>query len=919
MKKSKKRLWIVLVFLILFAIYLFVTIRGDYLQTLEIGEKFNKVFEQKLKYKANVILINFVFLYISTYIVTRIIKKGLKKFFDDEKKEMPKLPIKSICLIFSAVASILMGNILTERIITAINSTYFGKLDPVFNLDIGYYIFQKPFIETIIIYLIGLVAIYTIYIAAYYIIVFNRFFDKGVDREILKNGLFVKQIIANLIILAVLGSALILVKTQDVVFNKFLTLENGGTLYGAGIIEVGIKTWGYRIFAIIVLICSIIAALKLKKGIFKKTALWLSIIPAYLVVLFIVMFGTDLLYVKRNELDREKYYINQNIEFTKNAYNINIDEIEIENAQTITLDDVNKNPDVIQNINILNENTVLSSLKQYQTNLGYYAYNTAKENLYNIDGKETLLYISPREILSNETRTYKNKTYEYTHGYGILAALASTANENGGLSYIQNGFEDAENKIKIEEPRIYFGLQTNEYIITNAKNEEEYDYPLTSTTNSSNKYNGTAGLKLNFFDRLILGIKEKNLKLAFASNLTNDSKIITTRNIRERAKKTLPYLLYDEEPYMIVTDDGNLVWIIDAYTISNNYPYAEPTIIEYEGMKKKINYIRNSVKVVVDAYNGDVKFYITDRTDPIVMAYYKMYPGLFEEESIPETISNHIVYSKYLYNVQSEILQRYHNVQPEVLYRGDDVWGLAKQNTVKSGSGTSTGIQIIPYYTMVKTINENNAKLGLVIPYTIANKQNLVAYLVGTYNSKENTQKLTMYKFKTTNAILGTNQLDALIEQDEKIEKEIEAVNVTGTKATKSVVVVPINNTLLYVEPIYQTMLNEEIQVPILKKVVVASGNKIAIGNDVQEALKNLLSQDATSVEVSTENKDELIEQIINANNNLMQSNQTSNWELIGKDIQKLQELIKELQTIVESENEENEILETDKTEIKQE
>ena len=200
-------------------------------------------------------------------------------------------------------------------------------------------------------------------------------------------------------------------------------------------------------------------------------------------------------------------------------------------------------------------------------------------------------------------------------------------------------------------------------------------------------------------------------------------------------------------------------------------------------------------------------------------------------------------------------------------------------------------------------MNNNSSELGLVIPYTIEGKQNIISYLVGTYDEKNN-QKLTLYKFKTENAILGTIQLDTLVEQDEKISKELNTLNVTGTKIEKNIIVVPIDNNLLYVEPIYQVMLNDESQVPLLKKVVVASGNKVAIGNDIKEALDNLLSQEAINIEIVSENKDELIEQIINANKNLEQSNVSNNWEMIGKDMAKLQELIEELEKIVEQEKE---------------
>jgi len=606
-----------------------------------------------------------------------------------------------------------------------------------------------------------------------------------------------------------------------------------------------------------------------------------------------------LIYVKSNELDKQKEYISYNIDATKNAYNINIDEIEIENSGTITTEDITNNQTVINNINILNEDVVLQNLEEYQTSLGYYTFDNTKVQLYNVNGQDTLVYVSPREIISNETRTYKNKTYEYTHGYGIIMNSASSTDEAGYLSYIKSGFLKSNDGINIVQPRIYFGLQTNEAIVTNIENQVEYDYPLTSTTNSYTTYTGKAGLKLGFLDRLILGIKEKNLKLAFTSNLTDESKIITKRNIRERAKTVMPYLIYDEEPYAVVTDEGHLVWVLDAYTTSDSYPYSQVIKIQTEnGEEKEINYIRNSVKVLIDSYDGTMKFYITDKSDPIIMAYWNMYPSLFQslDESIPEDISKHLVYPEYLYKIQAEVLERYHDIQPEVLYRADDVWDIAKENTTRVT--TLTGSDISPYYTMVKTVDSDEAKLGLVVPYTIAGKQNINSYLIGTCTGSGSLE-LKLYKFKGDSAILGTMQLDTLIEQDETISKELSSIEVTGTKIQKNIIVVPINNTLLYVEPIYQVMLNES-QVPVLKRVIVASGNKVAIGLNLKEALLNLLSQEAVSIRVESENIEDLIEEIIRANNNLKQSNESNDWEFIGRDMARLQDLIEQLEKLVE-------------------
>lgn len=902
MKNKKRRLFVVLL-LAIFSLYMYVSLRGEYLHILGIGQEYLEIFKENLRQKVLVFMCGFFIAYIATYITTVFIKKGLKRFFEEDKKEMPKLPNKSISLLFGIIIGVLFTNTITQKAILAFNNTWFAKTDPIFGLDIGYFVFQKPFIETVFLYLIGLFAILTLYIAAYYIIVFNRIFDEGISMETLKKSTFIKQLILNIVVIVVLFAAFVTIKTQDILFDKLMNVGENIEITGSGLVDVTVRVWGYRIFALLILVCLVIALIYFKQKKYKKMTVTISVVPAYLVVLFLVMVAVDLIYVNTNKLDKEKNFISYNIEYTKNAYNINTEEIEIENSGTITTADIEENKDVINNVNILNEDTVLTHLEEYQTNLGYYTYKNTKMGLYDINGVKTLVYLSPREILSNETRTYNSKTYEYTHGYGVIMSSASKTDDTGHLDYIKTGFIETDDGIILTQPRIYFGMQTNTSIVINKDKTVEYDYPLTSTTNSYNTYDGNAGLNLNFLDRLILGIREGNLKLAFSKDTTKESSIITSRNIIERAKIVMPYLIYDEEPYMVATDDGQLVWVLDAYTVSDQYPYSQKTKIKLaDGQTKEINYIRNSAKVLINAYDGKMKFYITDRTDPIIMAYWKMYSEVFEapEERLPEDIAEHLVYPKFLYDVQAEMLEMYHDVQSEVLYRADDIWTIATENTSKLTSLNGTPID--SYYTMVKTVDSNVTELGLVVPYTIQGKQNINSYLVGTYDTNSQKTKLTVYKFKTDTTSLGTIQLDALIEQDEKISNEINSLNVTGAKITKNIIVVPINNTLLYVEPIYQLMLNEKNQVPIpvLKKVVVASGNKVAIGNNLQEALDNLLSQEAVSIEIESNDLDALILEILKANKNLEESNQSNNWEMIGRDMAKLQSLIEQLEETYE-------------------
>lgn len=909
-KKMKTRAILVLIFIAIIALFAYISYRGNYLEALEIGENFKQVFTEDLKYQYAIIGANFIFVYIIVTFVNRSIKKDLKLFFDEEKKQMPKLPSKSIAFIVAILVSIIVSMFMKEKIALFINKAWFGINDPIFNADIGFYIFEQPLIQMLIIYAIVLTIGIDIYMAIYYIVVFNIYFD-GINAQTLKKSNFFKRLINSVLILALAIAIYILVATQGMVNDKFLILNNDSStaIYGAGITDVTIKLWGYRIFSIVILIASYRAIKGFKESENKKVITSILIIPAYLLILFLLMVGFKVIYINTNELDKEKQYLAYNIENTKAAYGIKIEETNIENTNNSGLEQIEKNSDLVNNIATVSDDVTLKTIGVTQTSTGYYTFRNTNIGKYNINGKEELVYVSPREIVSGGDRTYNNKTYEYTHGFGAVVTSATSTDEIGNIQYIQKDFSNSNQPIKINEPRIYFGLETNNTIVTNTENKAEFDYPTTTSQNAEYSYDGTAGLKLNFIDKMILAMKEKDLNLAFSSNMTNDSKILLNRNIIARAKAVMPYLIYDENPYLVISDEGNLVWVLDAYTVTDKYPYSQHTVIEHDGIKQQINYIRNSVKVLIDAYNGTMNFYITDKSDPIIMAYRNIYPDLFMDldTQIPQDIANHFIYPEFLYNIQAQMLERYHNVSTDVLYRSDDVWEIAK--TSKSGTSvlSTKGTKQVPYYTMLKTINSNSNDLGLVLQYTQLDKQSLRAYLVGNYDENGNA-KLKMYKYPQDSNVLGPMQLDTLLSQDETISKELETLNVSGTKTTKNMIAVPINNTILYVEPIYQVSLNEAKSTPVLKKVVVACENKVAIADNLSGAIKRLLSKSAVDIEIeNTDTINGLVDEIIKANTNLENSSNNNDWEMIGKDLKKLQSLIEKLEILQEEKKKEEE------------
>ena len=853
-KSNKTRKIIVLFVIVLFAIITGISLRAEYLNYLEIGEEYISVLYQKIKNKYIVIGVAFAITYVYIYVLNKFIIKGLNKFFNEEKKEMPKLPNKSLSLIVGLVSGIIASGALADKLAIFNNAGFFGNTDPIFAIDIGYYIFTLPFIQTLLLFLIGFFIITLAYVALYFVIVLNTHFD-GVDGETLKKNTFVKLELFIVVLLAIVFCIYVFISAQNILTGSMVQIgnEENTSLVGAGKIDITIKVWGYRILSVIIAIAVIRLLIYARKGNFKQGIISVLIVPAYFLVLFIIMIGFQFAYVGRNELDSEKEYIAYNINNTKKAYGIDIEQQNIDNYQSITLEQIENNENVINNIPLITEDVTLTTVAEHQENSVYYDYKNTFLSLYKINGNKELVYITPREILTDKTISYNNKSLKYTHGYSVVVNSATDTDEAGYSKYILSDFTNQE-ILNIKQPRIYFGLETNSTIKTNTSFGKEYDYPITASKYEENIYDGEAGLNLGFLDRAILGISEKNFRLAFSTDTTNDTKIISNRNIIERAKKILPDILYDENPYLVITEEGKLVWVLDGYTRSCSYPYSQISTIDIKGYKERINYIRNSVKVLIDAYDGTTTFYITDKTDPIIMTYRNMYPDLFKDNELPEDIKEHLVYPKFLYNIQSEMINMYHDISEDTLYRADDIW----QITTKSNPTNSkmSGVQMEPYYTMLKTI--------------------------------------------------GITQLNNQIEQDERISKELETINTSGTKLVKDMIIVPINKSLLYVEPVYQVMLNES-EIPVLRKVIVASGNTVAIGDTLADAINNLFN-DAYAVDLEFVNVDDinaLIDSVIKANNNLNESLESNNFEMIGKDVSSLQALINQLETARKNELEE--------------
>ena len=876
-----------------FILITIISLRAQYINSLQVGENFTTIVTNNMKTHYSIALVMFVISYFTIYINNKISKRGIKKFFDEDSISMPKLPNKTIALIIAVLVFIIMPSIVEKDFTMFVNGGWFGgDHDPIFNQDIGFYLFKLPFVELMLKVAIISNAFLILYTAIYYVVILNTNLN-GVSKDTIKKNTMIKQIIFFIACIVILVAFYIWfysmsILTQDMVYSNM-------ELTGAGSTDVTVKLWGYRLLCFIIIVSVVGIFIAIKRKSFKQGFISALIVPVYLVVLFIVMTYHQVVYLGQNQLDKEKSYIEYNINNTKKAYGINIEQKTIDDYGTITQEQIANNAELLKDIPIISKDTILKMVQNQQDNGVYYSYRDTNLAKYNFMGEEEIVYITPREILSGFEMSLNNRTYKYTHGYSVVVNTSNDSNLDGYSEYLLSDYQNRIGNTVINQPRIYFGLHTNSTIAVNSIYGKEYDYPITATTYEEYSYDGEAGLRLNIWDRLAVGLTTGQISLALARNINDTTKIISNRNILERAKSILPYVEYDTNPYLVINSSGGLTWVIDGYTVSNKYPYSQITeVTGLDGRNKKINYIRNSVKVLVDAYNGTTKFYITDKTDPIIMLYNNMYPDLFTDGDIPVDISSHFTYPAYLYKVQSELIATYHDISSDSLYREDDLWQITP--TVV---GTKSSTALEPTFTNYK-LPDGQEGFGLVLTYNKRGKQNIIAYLVGSIEN--GSPKLSLYKYSSENNIVGISQLNAQIEQDVTINKELEKLNATGTKLTREVKIIPIENTLLYIEPIYQVMLNDPEDIPVLKKVIVASGNKIAIGDDFVSSLNGLFTSYVDIQFNDPNDMGSIIDSLLKSNTNVLESMESGDFEMMGKDLETLQSWIEKLKSAREKE-----------------
>ncbi len=870
----------------------------EYIKVKEVGDQYVSVFFKNLFTAVTVRGISFLVALVSVLVSILFLRRNLSKL-NIERGLFDSLGTSLVLSIVAAVfLSGFLDNGISDKFLVFSKPQWFGTTDPVFGRDIGYYVFQRPFVAAVVDAAFSLSLFVTGFtLLAYWF--FGAVFSDYSGKQMLSVKAVAIHNYVNIGIILAINCVSYVLKAEGILYDHF------GELSGAGFTAKTVWLTYYRVAPILLIGIIIAAGIFLAKGKTAATIKTLLVFPAFWLAAVLVALGVQGIVVSPNEVIREQENIAANIEYTQAAYGIDgISEVEFEVKNDLTAAQLSQHREITDNIRILDLSANLTVLNQIQGIRNYYRFNETDIVPYNIDGIKTAVAITPREItkenLSDSADTYINRTLRYTHGFGVTMNVLNEVTAQGQPQFLIKDIppRSEEGIQEIKQPRIYYGELTNDYVVVGNKKYKELDYSA-GQEDIEFSYDGEGGLPLSFLNRALFAVKYGDIRLLISDLFSADSRILINRNVVERLVSVAPFLDYDSDPYMIIDDDGSLKWVVDAYTKTSYYPYSQSY--------GDFNYIRNSVKAVVDAYNGDVTLYIVDKKDPIVRNYSEIYPQLFADTELPEGIREHVKYPEYMFRVQSEVYGKYHISNPTTFYNKNDMWSIAKE---RYGNATEPK-ELAPYYNMMKLEGKNEEELLLTMPFTLSNKDNMVAWFA-VCNEWDSYGRLQVYKFPKDINVYGPMQIENRINSDMNISKELNLWSQGGSKVIRgNMIVVPIDNSILYVEPIYIASSNQS-TLPELKQVVVAYDEKIVMESSLESALYALFDEKAPQKPAtpqtggaegaeSTENETEVTyesaaRRIIEEFRRAKQANAEGNWSGFGESMEALEKSIGELE-----------------------
>ncbi|HEX9738966.1 MAG TPA: UPF0182 family protein, partial [Candidatus Limnocylindria bacterium] len=547
--------------------------------------------------------------------------------------------------------------------------------------------------------------------------------------------------------------------------------------------------------------------------------------------------------VEPNELDRERVYIERHLAATRAAYDLDaIERREFTGEQRPSRALFDDNPETLNNLRLWDYRPLLVTFGQQQILRQYYNFLDVDIDRYEIDGEQRQLMLSGREIeidrLADAARTWTNERLVFTHGYGLTAVVSNAITPEGQPDYLISGI-NRNPELPIGEPRLYFGELTDDYVVVRTQTDE-FDFPLGDEGGETTSWAGTAGVRVdNILSRLMFAIRFGDLNLLISDQLTADSAVLFRRAITQRVPELAPFLTYDRDPYL-VTADGRLAWIWDAYTTSDRYPNAQP--LPAETAFGGANYVRNAVKVVVDAYTGEMRFFVADDDDPIIAAWGRIFPGLFEPlDAMPESLVAHLRYPEDLFTAQNTAYLLYHIAPTEAgagtFYNQEDRWSFPTQQTEVAGEGRL----VEPYYVIMKVPGEETGEFVLIQPLVAASRPNMISWVAARMDPGVYGERIE-FRFPVDTTTQGPSQIQARINQDSRISAQFTLWSQAGSEVVRGdLLVLPMGDSILYVEPIY--LRSTQASFPEFKRVILTDQTRIAFAETIDEALRQLLGE----------------------------------------------------------------------------
>lgn len=805
-----------------------------------------------------------------------------------EKKKSSAI-IFGISMVIGLFGSSLVQGIGWEPLLKFLNQASFNITDPYFNMDISFYMYTLPVLKIMLNLLLSLGIFFFLLEAGFYSVF-------GIYRKSKKAQIHMGVTLGFIGLL--LAGLHVLAPYETILSNK-VNIFQESAVYGLSYTDQLINIPKAYVLAAVAVIGTIWMIVSMNRGKILSMAMPIVAYVVLVIVGQLASVAVQSFVVSPNEFSKEEPYLAHNLEYTRAAYKIlGIEEQEHPVNDSLDTAMIERNMKTIENVRINDVRPLEDVYDQTQTIRPYYAFNDVDIDRYQIDGDYEQVFISARELrtedLSEQAKTWENLNLRYTHGYGVVMSHVNQVTPQGQPKYMLNNLPP-QGVMDVNRPQIYFGEESYDEIVVNSK-KEEFDYPQ-GGDNATSRYEAENGIPMTGLNRLLFALDTANFRMLVSDQISSDSLLLHTRNIMDRVDRIAPFFTYDEDPYIFIREDGSLAWMIDAYLTEEHYPYAEPY------SDSGANYIRNSVKVVVDAYTGEVDFYVVDPSDPLLKTYQNMFPSLFEEE-IPEDIRAHFRYPEMLFKVQSSIYGTYHMSNLEVFYNREDVWQIPTEKYYNED------VEMDPYFVTMKLPEYEEEEFILMQPFTPRNRQNMIAWM-GVRNDGEHYGEMFVYRFPKQKNVYGPQQIENRINQDSVISQQLNLWSQGGSEVIRgNLLAIPIEDTILYVEPIYIESSNET-SLPEVKQVVVAYSDYIVMEESFEKALARILelvdpdskpNNEPNDSQEDTEDGEDT-EPILNAEDTLIEVSELFDayQEALSQgEWQKAGELMTEIETILE-------------------